>query len=206
MLELYATAGESPVVERAAIMLEECGLPYKRHDIEVGKGARKPAELLRLNPRGTIPLLVDNDAAGAPIAIVQAGAIMLHLAEKSGRFLPKTAAERANVYQWLMSALTDAQPTSMAAFLIEMQVPGAASAEEYFHALYVDLCRFFDHRLAESTYLASDDISIADIALITTIVYRRRWVEKISDIPNLNRWINAMMARPAVKKILGDRK
>lgn len=206
MLELYATAGESPVVERAAIMLEECGLTYKRHDIEVGKGAKKPAELLRLNPRGTIPLLVDKEGTGEPVVIVQAGAIMLHLAEKSGKFLPKGVAERATVYQWFMSALTDAQPTSMAAFLIEVQVPEATSAEGYFHMLYVDLCRFFDRRLAEGTYLAGNEISIADIALITTIVYRRRWVEKIGDIPNLNRWIKAMMARPAVNKILGDRK
>ncbi len=205
MLELYATVGESPVVERAAIMLEECGLTYKRHDIEVGEGARKPPEFLRLSPRGTVPLLVDTDAPGDPIAIGQAGAIMLHLAEKTGKFLPKSPDRRATVYQWFMSALTDAQPTSMAAFLVEMQVPSAAAAEKYFHTLYVDLCRFLDRRLAVVAHLAGNDVSIADFALITTIHYRRRWVETIDDIPNLNRWIKTMLARPKVSKIIGNR-
>jgi GST-like protein len=205
MLELYATAGESPVVERAAIMLEECGIPYQRHDVKVGKDVKKSDEFLRLSPRGVVPVLVDRETSGAPIVITQAGAIMLHLAEKTGRFLPKAPDKRASVYQWYMEALTDAQPTSMAAFLVEMQVPSAAEAEKYFHSLYVDLCRSFDRRLSETTYLAGDEISIADFALITTIHYRRRWVEKIDGILNLNRWIESLLSRPAVNKIIGNR-
>jgi GST-like protein len=205
MLELYATTGESPVVERAAIMLEECGLAYKRHDVKVGKDVRKSEEFLRLSPRGIVPVLVDQEASGPAVVITQAGAIMLHLAEKTGKFLPKAPDKRAAVYQWFMAALTDAQPTSMAAFLVETQVPSAAEAEAYFHSAYADLCRFFDQRLDETAYLAGDEISIADLALITTIHYRRRWVDKIDGIPNLNRWIKALLSRPAVDKIIGNR-
>jgi GST-like protein len=206
MLDLYATTGESPVVERAAIMLEECELAYQRHDVQVGRDVKKSEEFLRLSPRGTVPVLVDREASGAPVVISQAGAIMLHLAEKTGKFLPNTPDRRATVYQWLMSALTDAQPTSMAAFLVETQVPRAAEAETYFKFLYIDLCRFYDRRLGEATYLAGEDLSIADLALITTIQYRRTWVEKIEGIPHLTRWIRAMLARPAVHRIIGNRK
>jgi GST-like protein len=206
MLKLYATTGESQVVERAAIMLEECGLPYQRHDIQVGRDVKKSEEFLRFSPRGTVPVLVDGDSSRAPVVINQAGAIMLYLGEKTGKFVPMSLDKKAIVYQWFMSALTDAQPTSMAAFLVETQVPSAAEAEACFQSIYVDLCRFFNSRLGEVPYLAGDEVSVADLALITTIQYRRRWVEKIDGIPNLNRWIKSMLARPAVNKIIGNRK
>jgi GST-like protein len=206
MLDFYSTSGESPVAERAAIMLEECGLKYNLHNIEVGKGANKPKEFLRLSPRGTVPLLVDTDSPSKPVAIVQAGAILLYLAEKTGQFLPKALGERAVVYQWFMAALTDAQPTSMSAFLAETAMPGdSKEAVRFFEAGYIDLCRSFDQRLAKVKYLAGDEISIADIALITTIVYRRRLVNAADGLENLQRWIKTIRARPAVDRVLGNR-
>jgi GST-like protein len=207
MIEFYTTVGESPVAERAAIMLEECGLAYNAHKIEVGKDAKKPPEFLKLNPRGTIPVLVDTPRSGAqPVTIIQAGAIILYLAEKTGKFLPKELDRRALVYQWLMSVLTDAQPTSMAAYLAETTIPKKVpSVVTFFEASFVELCKMYDGRLAEAAYLAGSEVSIADIALITTVVYRRRLIEKAGALTNLKRWAADMGARPAVRGVLGGR-
>jgi GST-like protein len=162
---------------------------------------------LRLNPRGTVPVLVDSESGKEPVVISQAGAILLYLAEKTGKFVPKDIGRRAFVYQWYMTALTDAQPTSMAAFLAENAIPeGGEPAVQFFEAAYIDLCKSFDQRFADARYLAGDEISIADIALVTTIVYRRRLVNAAGGLTHLRRWTTEMCARPAVHKILGDRR
>jgi GST-like protein len=186
-------------------MLEECGLAYNSHIIPLGQGAKKPAEFLKINPQGTIPVLVDpSGPGGKTVTINQAGAIILYLAEKTGKLLPKELDRRTVVYQWFMSALTDVQPTSMSAYLIETHVPKAPTAVAYFEESYIDLCKFLDKRLAESAYLAGSEPSIADIACVTSIVYRRNLIAKAGGLANLNRWIKDMRGRPAVNRVLAS--
>jgi GST-like protein len=203
MIDFYTPSVVAPVAERVAIMLEECGLAYTAHEVEVGGGAKKTPEFLKVNPRGTIPTLVDRSGP-LPVTITQAGAILLYLAEKTGKFLPKEPDRRAVVYQWLMCVVTDAQPISMAAYIAETaipeKVPGVVS---YFEDSFVELCKVFDKRLAEAPWLGGTDISIADIALIPTIDYRWPLVEKAGDVAHLRRWTAEMGNRPAVRRILG---
>lgn len=205
MIDFYTTSVVAPVAERVAIMLEECGLDYSAHEIEVGGGAKKPPEFLKVNPRGTIPVLVDRSGPGErPIVITQAGAILLYLAEKTGKFLPKELDRRTVVHQWLMSVLTDAQPTSMAAYLAETAIPEKAPVVvSFFEASFVELCKLFDDRLAQAPWLAGSEVSIADIALIPTIEYRRPLIDRAGGLANLKRWAADMGARPAVRRILG---
>ncbi|MEX0808893.1 MAG: glutathione S-transferase family protein [Dongiaceae bacterium] len=205
MFDFYMSDVQSPVCERVAIMLEECELVYESHVIPIGKNAKKPPEFLALNPRGTIPALVDRSDRTNPIAIVQAGAILLHLAEKTGRFLPANAVRRATTYQWLMCALTDAQPVSMAAFLCERAVPGGpSSATHFFEASFVTICRAFDQALVQDPYLGGADPSLADIALYPTAFYRRPLLGKAGNLDNLMRWMATMAARPAVQRVFHD--
>jgi GSH-dependent disulfide-bond oxidoreductase len=205
MIELYTTSVVAPVAERVAIMLEECGLEYRTHEIEVGGGAKKPPEFLKINPRGTIPMLVDSERQGGrKIAITQAAAILLYLAEKTGKFLPKDPDHRAIVLQWLMYVVTDAQPLSMSAYMAETAIPEKVFAVvSFFEAAFLEICKIFDDRLAEVEWLGGREISVADIALIPTFEYRRPLIDKAGGFSNLKRWAIDMSARSAVRRILG---
>src|SRR5438067_13336755 len=106
MIDLFTSATGNG--RRAAVMLEECGLPYKAHKIDLTKGDNKQPQFLKMNPAGAIPVIVDHEGPGGKSIIVsQSGAILLYLAEKTGKFMPKDPAKRAHAYQWFMQAATD---------------------------------------------------------------------------------------------------
>ena len=106
MLELY-TYGTSNG-QRASVMLEECGQQYKAIKVDLERGEQKTPNFLRINPAGQIPVLVDlSRAGGKPIVICQSGAIILHLAERTGRLLPRDPTRRQLAYQWFMQSMTD---------------------------------------------------------------------------------------------------
>src|SRR5262249_14757047 len=101
MIDLYALT--SPNVQKIYIMLEECGLPYKEHFVDVWKGEQYKPEFSKINPNNKIPAIVDHDGPGGkPFTVIESGAILLYLAEKTGKFLPKDTAKKYDVIQWLM--------------------------------------------------------------------------------------------------------
>jgi len=202
MIELYTATTANG--RRATLMLEECGLAYAPHKIELGAGAKKPADFLKLNPQGTIPVIVDPEGPGSkPLVLKQSAAILLYLAEKTGRFLPAEPASRATALQWLMYAVTDAGPASGAIFLSSAVFPEkVASVTSFLESRFVGLCRVADARLAEAPYLAGGEYSVADVAFYPIIAGRQALIDKADGLANLKRWAAALALRPAVERAL----
>jgi len=122
MIELYTA--QSSNGQRAAIALEECGLPYRVHKLELMQGEQRTPEFLALNPAGAIPVIVDPDGpGGAPLTLSQSGAIALYAAEKTGKFLPRDPARRAQALQWLMYGVSDVASASMMVFFESVLLP-----------------------------------------------------------------------------------
>jgi len=160
---------------------------------------------LKINPQGTIPVIVDPPGPGRKTAttIKQSGAILLYLAEKTGKFMPKATAARALTLQWMMAALTDVAPTSTAIFLSTMVMPMKVPAVVgFFENRFVDQCKTFDERLGEAKYLAGDELTVADFALLPVIVGRQALLEQTPGLANLKRWSAELVQRPATAKAL----
>ncbi len=196
----YAQTGNG---RRPAVMLEECGLAYKATKLDMAKGEHKAPDYLALNPQGAVPVLVIEDG-GKTTALAQSGAILLHLAETTGKFLPKDPAARANVMQWFMTAQTDAAPASSAIFLASAgTLPDKSPANSaFFESRLLSLFKLFDGQLGKSAYLAGSEPTIADFALITVVEGRASLLEKTPGLEGLKRWHAAMKARPATAKAL----
>ncbi|MBI3709346.1 MAG: glutathione S-transferase N-terminal domain-containing protein [Proteobacteria bacterium] len=199
MIDLY-TAGTGNG-RRASIMLEECGLSYNVHKIDLAKGDQKTPQFLKLNPLGAIPVIVDADGPGGkPVTLSQSGAIVLYLADKTGKFLPTDKAKRATALQWFMHASTDVAPASTGLFLVTNAAPDkVASIQAYFETRLLNIFRGNDQRLGEVEYLAGD-YSIADIAFYPVVLARKDLIDKTDGLTNLKRWAAKVGARPGVAK------
>lgn len=199
MIDFYTAATSNG--QRVAITLEELGLPYTAHKLNLGNGDQKKPDYLAINPAGMIPAIVDHDGPGGkPFSLAQSGAIIAYLAEKTGKLLPSAGANRAIARQWLMFACSDCAGTSNAIFLASGMLPEKSPANVEF--LENRLLRFFrvaDEHLKGRDFLA-DELSIADLALYPIYAARRAVADKAGDLPNLTRWGAALAARPAVVK------
>lgn len=201
MIELYTFPTSNG--QRVAIMLEECALPYRVHTVDLAKGEQRTAEFLKLNPAGAIPVIVDPDGPGkAPVTLAQSAAILVYLAEKTGRFLPAASAARYTALQWSMHAVTDCAATTGSIFQLSVRAPEKSAANlAWLEERMLQQFRVADARLADRDWLA-DELSIADFALYPIFVVRRSLVEKAADLPNLTRWAAALAARPAVARAM----
>jgi GST-like protein len=200
MIELYAAVSSNS--QRVAIMLEECGLPYNVHRVDLGKGEQRSDAFLALNPAGAVPVIVDSDAPGGAMTLTQSGAILLYLAMKTGRFFPKDPARRAHAFEWFMFAATDFSTYSTLLFLTNVILPDKSQANAGF--CEERLTRYFDvanERLASREFLA-DELSIADFALYPVVRVRYSLVEKAGDLRHLVRWADALAARPALARAM----
>jgi GSH-dependent disulfide-bond oxidoreductase len=199
MIDFYTAATSNG--QRVAITLEELGLPYTAHKLNLGNGDQKKPQYLAINPAGMIPAIVDHDGPdGKPLSLAQSGAIVAYLAEKTGKLLPSAGANRAIARQWLMFACSDCAGTSNAVFLAGGMLPEKSPANVEF--LENRLLRFFrvaDERLKGRDFLA-DELSIADLALYPIYAARRAIADKAGDLPNLTRWGATIAARPGVIK------
>ena len=200
MLDLYLW--DTSNAQRVQIMLEECALPYRAHRVDLMKGEQRTPQFLALNPVGAIPVLRDPDGPGGqPIKLAQSGAILLYLAEKTGRFLPRDAARRAKALQWLMFALSDCMMTTAMIFQNSAIVPDKSPANVAFFE--ERLLRYFgvvDGQLAQGDWLA-DEPSVADFALYPIVRLRRPLVDKHGGLEHLVAWCSRMQQRPAVAKV-----
>jgi GST-like protein len=199
MIDLYTFNTSNG--HRAAIILEECGLPYRVHKVDLTKGEQRTPEFLNINPAGAIPVIVDHDVpAGGPLKLSQSGAIVLYAAEKTGRFLPADPARRALALQWLMLAVTDVARASTSIFLSSAILPDKSPANiAYFEEQTLRYLRVAEARLAGRNFLA-DELSVADFALYPLYAVRKALVDKAGDLPELTRWGAALAARPGVDK------
>jgi GST-like protein len=196
MIDFYTWA--TPNGWKVSVTLEELGLPYTVHPIDLGKGEQKRPEFLKINPNGRIPAIVDREEGD--FAVFESGAILLYLAEKTGRLLPTDRKGRSRVIQWLMFQMGGIGPMQGQAavffrYFPEKIQPAIDRYQNEARRLYTVL----DTRLAESEYLAGD-YSIADIASWTWVRIHYWAGVSIEGLPHLQRWMAAIGQRPAAQK------
>jgi GST-like protein len=199
MIELYTWS--TPNGRKVSVMLEELGVPYNVHAINIGKGDQFTADYVAINPNSKIPAIVDTDGPdGKPISVMESGAILIYLADKGGKLLPTSARARSAVLQWLMFQMGGVGPMfgQVHHFLRAAKEPVPYAIERYTtetRRLYGVL----DGRLKDREYLA-DDYSIADIATYPWIA-RYEWHKtRLEDFPHVKRWFDAISLRPAVQR------
>ncbi|MCC7045351.1 MAG: glutathione S-transferase N-terminal domain-containing protein [Alphaproteobacteria bacterium] len=200
MIHLYTSATGNG--RRASVMLEECGLSYTAHKLDLSKGDQKKPDFLAINPAGAIPAIVDEEGpAGRKTALAQSGAIVLYLAEKTGKFLPKDPAKKAETLQWFMQVTTDVAPASSAIFYMGSVAPDKTPGNvKFVEERFIGMLKQCEAKLGKSKYLAGDEVTVADLALIPVIDARKALLEKTAGLDNVKRWAAEMMARPGVKK------
>ncbi|MCZ6747660.1 MAG: glutathione binding-like protein [SAR324 cluster bacterium] len=199
MIDLYSWKTSNG--RKLGIMLEELGIPYKAHPIDIGAGDQFTPEFTQLNPNQKIPAMVDSDGPGGkPITLFESGAMLIYLAEKTGRFLPQDPRKRYETIQWLMFQMGGIGP-----IFGQVHHFKRAAKEQVPYALerYGTECRrlygVLDGRLADHPYLAADEYTIADIATYPWVL-RHPWQEvELGDFPNVKRWFDEISARPAVQ-------
>lgn len=200
MIDLYSAA--TPNGWKASIALEELELPYTLHPIDLASGAQKEPWFLRLNPNGRIPVIVDRDSGddGDDFAVFESGAILVYLAEKTGRLMPTDAKGRSRVMQWLMFQMGGVGPMMGQANVFSRYFPEQLpSVIDRYRRESRRLFEVLDGHLANTEYLAGN-YSIADIANWSW-VHTHEWPGvSVDGLDNLQRWIAAIAARPAVQK------
>ncbi|MGE5478308.1 MAG: glutathione S-transferase N-terminal domain-containing protein [Bacteroidales bacterium] len=200
MIDLYTWG--TPNGRKVSIMLEEVGLPYAVHPIDITKGDQFAPGFVAINPNSKIPAIVDHDGPdGQALTLFESGAILIYLAEKTGRFLPADPAGRYATLQWLMFQMGGIGPmfgqTHHFRRFAPEQIPYAV---ERYSKETRRLYGVLDKRLGAAEYVAGA-YSIADMAIFPW-VQRADWqgVELATDFPNVQRWAETIAKRPAVQK------
>jgi GSH-dependent disulfide-bond oxidoreductase len=199
MIELYTWT--TPNGRKVSIMLEEIGLPYSVHRVDITKGDQFRPDFVALNPNSKIPAIIDSDGPGAaPIGIFESGAILIYLAEKTGKLLSRESRPRLEALQWLMFQMGGVGPMFGQAhhFLRAAPEPIPYGIERYTKETR-RLYGVLDRRLKEAPYLAGD-YSIADIATFPWVA-RHDWHKvELGNFPSVARWYADIAARPAVAR------
>jgi GST-like protein len=208
VIDLYTWP--TPNGHKIHIMLEECALPYRVHAVDIGAGDQFKPEFLKISPNNKIPAIVDSDGPdGKPISVFESGAILLYLAGKTGRFLPKDVRGKYLALEWLMFQMGGFGPMLGQAHHFRIYAPEKV---EYAINRYTNeakrLYGVIDKRLAQADYMAGE-YSVADMAIFPwTRSYANQGID-LADYPNVKRWFDAINARPAVQKalqVLADRR
>ncbi|AOK30171.1 MULTISPECIES: glutathione binding-like protein [Burkholderia] len=200
MIDVYSWA--TPNGHKIHIMLEETGLEYRAHPVDIGAGDQFKPAFLKISPNNKIPAIVDHDGPdGEPISLFESGAILIYLAEKTGKFLPSEPTARYATLQWLMFQMGGIGPMLGQAHHFRLYAPERI---EYAVNRYTNeakrLYGVMDKQLGQSAYLAGDDYTIADIAAYP---WTRSWQNQgiaLEDFPNVKRWQDAIAARDAVRR------
>jgi GST-like protein len=192
----------TPNGHKVTIFLEESGVPYKIHPVNIGKGEQFEPSFLKISPNNRMPAMVDTDPAepGAPISVFESGAILVYLAEKTGKFMPKDLRGRFDVLQWLFWQMGGLGPMAGQNHHFSQYAPEKLPyAIERYVKETSRLYAVLDKRLADREFVAGA-YSIADMACYPWTVPYERQGQKLEDFPNLKRWFEAMRDRPAVKR------
>lgn len=193
MIDLFTAATMNG--RRAALALAECGLAHRVHQLDLNKGDQRKPQFLAINPRGTIPIIVDDSGpGGTPITVTQSAAIVLYCAEKSGKLMPQDPQGRMEALDWFMHAVTDLGPASSALFQLSLAPEKSAAKVCHFEQRFLKHCTDIDVRLQGRPYLAAE-FSIADVALYPVLLARAALVEGTPGLPNLKTWGQRMATR-----------
>jgi glutathione S-transferase/GST-like protein len=196
MIDLYTAA--TPNGHKVSIALEELGLPYTLQVLDLAKGEQKTPAFLAINPNGRIPAIVDHEAGG--FAVFESGAILIYLAEKTGRLMPSDVQGRSRVLQWLMFQMGGVGPMMGQANVFFRYFPEKIQpAIDRYQGESKRLLAVLDGQLQDHEYLAGD-YSIADIANWAWVRTHRWSGVDVSDLPHLRRWMDAIRQRPAVQR------
>jgi GST-like protein len=200
MIDLYTWP--TPNGHKIHIMLEETGLAYRVHPINIGAGDQFKPEFLKISPNNKMPAMIDSDGPdGEPLSMFESGAILLYLASKTGQFLPEDLRERWSVLQWLMFQMGSVGPMLGQAHHFLAYAPEKIP---YAMQRYTNeanrLYGVMDRRLAESKFIACDEYTIADIAIMPWLrSYKNQGVE-MDEYPHVKPWFDGIAARPAVQR------
>lgn len=206
-IQLYSAPTPNGV--KVSIILEELGLPYEAHYIDIGKDETWTPEFLSLNPNGKIPSIIDPDGPGGkPLALFESGAILLYLAEKTGKLLPAEAALRYETIQWVFFQMAAIGPIfGQLGFFHKFagrEITDKRPLERY-RVESRRLVGVLDGRLKERTWIMGDDYTIADISMLGWVrnligFYDARELVGFDDFPAVAAWLERGLARPAVQK------
>ncbi|MDQ7954439.1 MAG: glutathione binding-like protein [Rhodocyclaceae bacterium] len=199
----------TPNGHKVHILLEETGLPYRVHPINIGQGDQFTEDFLAISPNNKIPAITDPDGPdGQPISLFESGAILVYLAGKTGQFLPEGDRARYEVLQWLMFQMGGVGPMLGQAHHFRMYAPEKIGyAIDRYTNEAKRLYGVIDKRLSKSAFIAGDDYTIADMAIFPWL---RSWENQgivLGEYPHLKAWFDGIAARPAVQrgvKVLAD--
>ncbi|KQP59253.1 glutathione S-transferase N-terminal domain-containing protein [Methylobacterium sp. Leaf112] len=200
MIDLYYWP--TPNAHKVTLFLEETGLPYTIKPVNIGTGEQFKPDFLAISPNNRMPAIVDHapEGGGEPVSLFESGAILLYLAEKTGRFIARDLGGRAEVLQWLFWQMGGLGPMLGQNHHFTQYAPEKVP---YAITRYVNetnrLYGVLDRRLADRAFVAGADYSIADMAAYPWIVPYEKQGQTLSDFPNLARWFTTIAERPATK-------
>jgi len=200
MIDLYTWG--TPNGRKVSIMLEECGLEYRVHSIDIGKGEQFKPEFVAINPNSKIPAIVDSEGPdGKPMSLFESGAILVYLAGKTGKFLPQSVRDKYDVLQWLMFQMGGVGPMfGQAHHFIRAKKDEVPYGTERYVKEAKRLYGVMDKQLAGHPYLAAEEYTIADIATYPWAA-RHEWHRvDLAEFPNVKRWFDTISRRPAVAR------
>jgi len=210
MIDLYTSTSPSP--QKAWLMLEELGVAYRAHKVDVFRGGQFTAEFTRLNPNRKVPVIVDQEGPdGKPYALFESGAILIYLAEKHGRFLPASGAARYDALKWMMIQMASVGPMLGQYNHFRRYAPeGNGYGLSRYGSEAVRLYELLEGRLGEAEYLGGEAYTVADIAMYPWIRAMSRLYASDGgfaaahnpDYPNLWRWCDVIAERPAVQRLV----
>jgi len=209
VIDLYTWP--TPNGHKIHIMLEETGLPYTVHPIDIQAGDQFKPDFLKISPNNKMPAIVDRDGPGGkPMALAESGAILFYLASKTGKFLPADIRERWAVMQWVMFQMGHIGPMlGQAHHFLGYSVEKIPYAMDRYKNEANRLYGVLDRRLGESAYVATSAYTIADMAIMPWLRSADRQGVNMDDYPNVKRWFDKINERPAVKRglqVLADRR
>lgn len=196
MYELYTASTFNG--QRVSVMLEELETEYQVHAVDLTKKEQRQPRFLAINPSGRIPVLVDHDPSFSnPLTLTQSVAIVQYLAEKTNRFIPSNAVEKAQMYEWMHFHATDIGSNLFSAYYLDkLCQPNYPDAADVLRDRIQELYRHFDQRLGEQEYLAGEVYTIADIITLPAALAQE---QALAIYPNLTRWLQQLKTRPAVQ-------
>ena len=209
MIDLYTWP--TPNGHKIHIMLEETGLEYRVHPIDIGAGEQFKPDFLAISPNNKIPAMVDQRGhGGKPFALAESGAMLFYLASKTGKFLPADVRERWEVMQWVMFQMGHIGPMlGQAHHFLQYAPEKIEYAMNRYRNEAKRLYRVVDKQVEENEWIAGSEYTIADMSIMPWLRFPERQGVNIEEYPNLKEWRDRIAARPAVKKaleVLADRR
>jgi GST-like protein len=202
MIDFYALT--SPNVVKIFLMLEECALPYNLKLVDVWKGEQFTPEFAKVNPLQKVPAIVDSDGpAGAPYTVIESGAILIYLAEKTGKFIPRDPIGRYDTLQWLIVQVANVGPMFGQHVHFSKFAPGGEAYGQTRYRTQVNkLHDIYEQRLAAHPFVAGSEYTIADMAAFPWLRITEYLGMDTGKRPHIKAWVDTIAARPAVKRAL----